>query len=91
MSKPVISTIASNYDVVTVNANFASIVDYIDLYLLHRDGEGSPAVMLQDLDMNSNNIVNLGYATEADHAVPLAQQVEIQSGDLSSIEDIDFP
>lgn len=54
-----------------INANFAALQAQIDL-LLSRDGT-APNTMEHDLDMNSNNIINVGSITEG--TPPVATEV----------------
>lgn len=58
----------------TINNNFQTIADQIDL-LVSRDAE-SPNTMQNDLDMNSNEILNLGSPTTSQSAARWADVVD---------------
>lgn len=58
MSDVVLSPITSGYNLSKVNDNFDKIEQKINEEIVHRVGGNN--VMLQDLDMNSNAILNIG-------------------------------
>jgi len=65
MAKLTLSNISSRYaSVAALNANFAAIVAAIE-NTLSRDGT-SPNVMEADIDLNSNNLLNVGTINGAD-------------------------
>lgn len=55
-------TVSSGYSTGVINSNFEKIEDYINDNLLNRDGvtPGEPNQMEVDLDMNSQDILNIG-------------------------------
>ena len=56
------NTVSSGYSTGLINSNFKKIEDYVNDNLLNRDGvtPGEPNQMEVDLDMNSQDILNVG-------------------------------
>jgi len=77
MSKIDLDTISSGYQsTVNLNDNFQSIEDELNNKVLYRDNpNGEPNQMLNDLDMNSNRIINLPTATTNNEPVTYAQWI----------------
>lgn len=59
MSKIELDNITSGFSTQKINANFQKIKNEINNKMLSRDPGTEPNVMLDDLDMNSNRILNL--------------------------------
>lgn len=59
MPKIVIDEIASGYSLSKINDQFNKIETYINDKVLSRDSDGNANAMSEDLDMNSNQILNL--------------------------------
>lgn len=61
MSEIVLNDISSGYSTGLINENFQTLEDYINLYVLNRDGVslGQANQMEVDLDMNGNSLLNV--------------------------------
>lgn len=60
MSKISLPTVASGYNLQVINNNFSDIASELQSKVLYRDNPtGEPNVMENDLDMNSNDILNV--------------------------------
>jgi len=61
MAKIVLSDVASGYNRQRINENFQALEDELNNKVLYRDNPaGQPNVMVNDLDMNSNDVLNAG-------------------------------
>lgn len=59
MSKVELDTISSGYNLSKINSNFQKVEDELNNKVLYRQVEdGEPNAMSENLDMNSNNIIN---------------------------------
>lgn len=60
MSKVELDTISSGYNLSKINSNFQKVEDELNNKVLYRQVEdGEPNAMSENLDMNSNNIINV--------------------------------
>jgi len=64
-------SVASGYNLTSINANFTTLKNSINDDVLHLNGGNN--VMAQDLDMNSNRILNLTAAVDAADPVRKAE------------------
>jgi hypothetical protein len=61
MAKIVLSDVASGYNRQRINENFQALEDELNNKVLYRDNPaGQPNVMVNDIDMNSNDVLNAG-------------------------------
>ena len=81
MSKIDLDTISSGYQsTVNLNDNFQSIEDELNNKVLYRDNpDGEPNQMLNDLDMDSNRIINLPSAASNNEPATYGQLVAAAS------------
>jgi len=81
MSKIDLDTISSGYQsTVNLNDNFQSIEDELNNKVLYRDNpEGEPNQMLNDLDMDSNRIINLPSAASNNEPATYGQLIAAAS------------
>ena len=92
MPKIVIDEIASGYSLSKINEQFNKIETYINDKVLSRDSDGNANAMSEDLDMNSNQILNL--PTPVSPTDPIRKQdldaylAETQVGDLTLRSDL---
>ena len=71
MAKIVLSDVASGYNRQRINENFQALEDELNNKVLYRDNPaGQPNVMVNDIDMNSYDVLNAG--TVAVQAITLA-------------------
>jgi len=79
MAKIVLDDASSGYQSTALyNSNNDAIRDHLDNKVLYRDNPtGEPNQMLNNLDMNSNRILNMGYASSGSEPVTLAQLEEL--------------
>ena len=80
--------IGGGFNSTTVNENFQAIQDYINNYLLHRDGltTGQPNQLENSLDANSNAILNLPAPIDPTSPVRLQDVPAIvASGDITVV------
>ena len=86
MAKPEIKQIRSGYDEERLQENFEAVASYIEDHLVQRIAtQASDAPIETDLDMNGYKINHVAYATDPNDAVPIAQALELLSGDFSSL------
>ena len=81
MTKIVLDTVSSGYNLGKINANFEKIEDQLNDKVLYRDNTSTPTEpneLEQDLDMNSNRILNL--------PVPTSPTEPLRHGDITSDE-----
>lgn len=79
MAKVVIDPVTSGYNLSKINANLQLLADELNNNVLYRDNPvGEPNSLVNDIDMNSNDILNAAtvYAQEVTvDGIPLAEQV----------------
>ena len=81
MTKIVLDTVSSGYNLGKINANFEKIEDQLNDKVLYRDNTSTPTEpneLEQDLDLNSNRILNL--------PVPTSPTEPLRYGDITSDE-----
>ena len=81
MTKIVLDTVSSGYNLGKINANFEKIEDQLNDKVLYRDNTSTPNEpneLEQDLDLNSNRILNL--------PVPTSPTEPLRLGDITSDE-----
>ena len=81
MTKIVLDTVSSGYNLGKINANFEKIEDQLNDKVLYRDNTSTPNEpneLEQDLDLNSNRILNL--------PVPTSPTEPLRKGDITSDE-----
>ncbi len=82
MSKITLPDITSGYNLSAINSNFQKIEDELNNKVLYRQiQDGEPNAMSENLDMNSNRIINLPDAISESEPVTLRQLISVDSGD----------
>ncbi len=82
MSKIILPDITSGYNLSAINSNFQKIEDELNNKVLYRQvQDGEPNAMSENLDMNSNRIINLPDAISESEPVTLRQLINVDSGD----------
>lgn len=81
MSKVELDTISSGYNLSKINSNFQKLEDELNNKVLYRQvADGEPNHMSDNLDMNSNRIINLLDAISPSEPATYAQLLQIESG-----------
>lgn len=82
MSKIDLDPITSGYNLSKINGNFQKIEGELNNKVLYRQVQGGgPNAMSDNLDMNSNRILNLPDAISGSEPVTLSQLIGVDSGD----------
>lgn len=82
MSKITLPDITSGYNLSAINSNFQKVEDELNNKVLYRQiQDGEPNAMSENLDMNSNRIINLPDAISESEPVTLRQLISVDSGD----------
>lgn len=82
MSKVDLDTISSGYNLSKINSNFQKLEGELNNKVLYRQVvDGEPNAMFENLDMNSNRILNLPDAISLSEPVTLRQLIEVDSGE----------
>lgn len=82
MSKIDLGPITSGYNLSKINANFQKLEDELNNKVLYRQiQDGEPNAMSENLDMNSNRVINLPDAITENEPVTLRQLISVDSGD----------
>lgn len=86
MSKIILPDITSGYNLSAINSNFQKIEDELNNKVLYRQiQDGEPNAMSENLDMNSNRIINLPDAVSESEPVTLRQLISVDSGDALAL------
>lgn len=87
MSKVDLDPITSGYNLSKINDNFQKLEDELNNKVLYRDSPiGEPNFMSENLDMNSNRILNLVDAVSSSEPVTLRQLIAVDSGDALELK-----
>lgn len=86
MSKVILPDITSGYNLSAINANFQKIEDELNNKVLYRQiQDGEPNAMSENIDMNSNRIINLPDAISESEPITLRQLIAVDSGDSTQL------
>lgn len=78
MAKVSLTTVTNGFNVSAINDNFTQIAEQLNNKVLYRDNpSGEPNQMQNDLDMNGNNLLNIGSIS--------ADTISINGVDLNTI------
>ena len=80
---PIVSVTSGHFDTATLNTNFTNIRDHFD-NLISRLGD-APNTMAGDLDMNSNDIINVGEMDVASLTVNNVDITDVVSNPLNGL------
>lgn len=87
MSKIELDPITSGYNTSKINSNFQAIEDELNNKVLYRQiQDGEPNAMSENLDMNSNRIINLPDAISESEPITLKQLIAVDSGDALQLK-----
>lgn len=86
MTKITLPDITSGYNLSAINSNFQKIEDELNNKVLYRQTQdGEPNAMSENLDMNSNRIINLPDAISESEPITLRQLIGLDSGDSTQL------